>query len=587
MMQRRKTFFLLLAFLLISQTALWAVTATVTNNGNIPVRVQYKTPDGQYQDLGHVQPGETMNVPGGVEKVRIVREPGQWAAPLKPGEVLDVEVKEDGKTSGKMDWYGGKVFFNPVTEGPLPVTVGNTPAPVTPQVPKEEPKVETTPQAETQPVTPAQEKTESGEQESKPVESWPWYGGVSDSIFFLQLFALLPFLFFLWFRSWRQPKYYIEGGYVNGGGELSWGWGWRYSGCGRWALLVSLIFGISLGALALWGHANFASNHGLIQRFGEDLYSFPYFLLSSLGLGKSGLSELPFILLFWSLGCLAFGGFCTILPMRWIYATPFFLALLPLFLLMRGCAGCFGPERFILDGGYEGIDYYPSALASLFLIVIFFGFILDRFDPYYYDEEDDDDDEEDERRHIGEAIWDFLDGNPWPLLVFLSGGCLCCFYGAAWYYGWDYAIDSYFYDAPMSLGLDFIPPLLMITLFWTMLWGGLGWAYYSDMSRFWLYLCLIPAFLCFSFLMTGNYPQRYLDHYYDEDGYPMHGSKPLLVIPAINRSETQQATVKKIIQDRFGDQTGMHGLNNNRGVSRALMFQDGDRDRERRLKDNY
>lgn len=104
---KNKILFLFL-FLVCGVTNLWA--ATVTNNGNITVRVQYKTPDGQYQDLGYVKPGETIDVPGGVEKVRIVRDPGEWAAPLKPGQILDVGIKEDGKVTGKMDWYGGISF---------------------------------------------------------------------------------------------------------------------------------------------------------------------------------------------------------------------------------------------------------------------------------------------------------------------------------------------------------------------------------------------------------------------------------------------------------------------------------------------
>ena len=60
------------------------------------VRVQYKTPDGQYEDLGYVKPGETVDVPGGVEKVRIVRDPGEGVEPFT------------------WPWYGGsRDFFFP------------------------------------------------------------------------------------------------------------------------------------------------------------------------------------------------------------------------------------------------------------------------------------------------------------------------------------------------------------------------------------------------------------------------------------------------------------------------------------------
>ena len=57
----RKIPFFLILILTFFSTALWAAPATVTNQGNITVRVQYKTPDGEYQDM-YVKPGETANL---------------------------------------------------------------------------------------------------------------------------------------------------------------------------------------------------------------------------------------------------------------------------------------------------------------------------------------------------------------------------------------------------------------------------------------------------------------------------------------------------------------------------------------------
>ncbi len=596
-------------FLMGVTTVLWAATATVTNNGNIPVRVQYKTPDGQYQDLGHVQPGETVNVPGGVEKVKIVREPGEWAAPLRPGEVLDVEVKEGDQVTGKMNWYGDKVFFGGLTEGLPSVTIGTVSSgnqiPQKPEPPKEEPATISSPQpspqgGEGEGFQPSDQNNEpqtqqvpspSGRGQGEGNLNWPWYGGIGDSIFFIQLFVMWPFLFFLWFRSWRQPGYYLDGEWVEGD-ELGWGWGWQGGGsCARFALMISFLFGLGLGGIALWGHANFVPGDGLVARFGQDLYSFPYFLFSQFGLGTGGGSELSFILLFWTLTCTSFGGLAGVIPLKGLYATPFFLALLPFFLFTRGCAGCLGPESFAYDGGYKGMQPYPGALASLFLLVILFAFVLDWFDPYYYESEEN---YEDVQRHKKEAWWDFLDGNSWPLLVFLTGGCLCCFYGEAYYYGWDYAIGSYFYDAPVSLGLNFIPAPLMIFLFWMILFGGLARSYYSDLSRFWFYLCLIPAFLVFLFLMTGDYPQR--DFEYQKPFYYVPGTNTVIrtrlpeepiVIPKTGRVIRAEPTLRRLVEpeDRFGDQVRSRNWGRATGGARNLMFQDGVR--ENRDRDNH
>ena len=97
----KSVFALLLTLTLVSfsQTS-YADPATVTNNGNTRVRVQYfETSTGEYADM-HLDPGETQTLPGGVEKVKIVREIGEWATPLPPDVTLDVEVKEGDQTVG-------------------------------------------------------------------------------------------------------------------------------------------------------------------------------------------------------------------------------------------------------------------------------------------------------------------------------------------------------------------------------------------------------------------------------------------------------------------------------------------------------
>lgn len=118
-----------------------------------------------------MKPGKTVDVPGGVEKVRIVRDPGEWAAPLKPGEILDVEVKEGDKVIGKMDWYGDKVFFDGLSQGTPLVSTGDVPSgsqkgpalPRNPEPPKEE-SLTPQPEVESEPTpTPVPaEKSENG-----------------------------------------------------------------------------------------------------------------------------------------------------------------------------------------------------------------------------------------------------------------------------------------------------------------------------------------------------------------------------------------------------------------------------------------
>ena len=97
---------------------LFADTTTVTNTGNVPVRVQYKSGSSDYQDQT-LKPGESKELPGGVDKVRTAREqPGQWASPLKPGQDVQITVKEGNKPVGALKGYGDKLIFDHPTVAP-------------------------------------------------------------------------------------------------------------------------------------------------------------------------------------------------------------------------------------------------------------------------------------------------------------------------------------------------------------------------------------------------------------------------------------------------------------------------------------
>lgn len=551
-MNKNKILFLFfILFLLCGAAVSWAAAATVTNNGNITVRVQYKTPDGQYEDLGYVRPGETVNVPGGVEKVRIVRDPGKWAEPLKPGEVIDVVVKEGDKTTGTMTWYGDKVFFDGLSEGPPPVVVTAAGGESQPTL---EPKSEITPPATT-------EKTETGSSGTQPQpepSNWPWYGDWADSIFFLQLFLMWPLFLLLWWRNMNQSRFYLGERWVDES-EAGWGWGWNAGGgCGRYAVMVGLVLGLVLGAAALWGHSRFPDESGFVPLFGQDLYAFSYFLFSLLHLTPIGLPDVLFIMLFWVLLATSCGALSGVIPLKWLYAAPCFLMILPFFLFMRGCAGS---QPFGCDGGYEGGGLYPPAFASFAFFPMLVSFLLDWVDPYY---EMDEDEEED----VAHSLWDFFHGNPFPLLVVLAGGCVSCFYGVAYEYGWDFAIGRYFHDAPLMLGLNFIPPVLMIILFWMLLAGVLGWSFYFDPMRFAFYCLLIPAFLALLFLTMGNYPQRNLDFYRAPLVYQQVRN---MLAPVVGEQVAGRASESG---DTFADGLGLKGLFRSSASGRDIQIED-------------
>ncbi|MBI4358580.1 MAG: hypothetical protein HY584_04705 [Candidatus Omnitrophica bacterium] len=513
-MQRNKTFFLTLV-LICFVIAARAQAATVTNNGNITVRVQYKTPDGQYEDLGYVKPGETVDVPGGVEKVRIVRDPGEWAQPLKPGEILEVEVKEGDKTTGKMTWYGDKVFFVELTEGSPPIVAMG---PVTHAEPvKEEPKPETKTEVKTEP-------TPETKPEDKPTEqptTWPWYGGPWDFFFPFMLVIMWPFLILMWFRHFMRPGYYIQGEWVEAP-RLGWGWGWRHYGengggmpCGMFGILAGLVFGLALGGMALWGQSYAANGdgYGFFPLFKKDLYSFPIFIFQFLPWSYLGQPDALFIFLFWVILCTLFGGIGGLAPFKWLYGAPCIVAVVIFLLFMRGCS-CAAP--FAFDGGYDGGALYPPAFGTLFFLPILFEAFFDLVDPYYelYEEEEED---------PWCAFKDFFRGNPLPLLSFLAFWFGGAGLGLGYAYGWGGANgDGFarpFHDLPLMLGLNFLPPVLVIIMFWMFVSGTIVSSFCAGRQRFLFYSSLIAAFLALVFLMGGDYPQRQLDFYRPQVSY--------------------------------------------------------------------
>lgn len=534
-------FFFLILFLLFGSAVSWAAPATVTNNGNMTMRVQYKTPDGQYEDLGYVKPGETVNVPGGVEKVRIVRDPGRWAEPLKPGEVIDVVVKEGDKTTGTMTWYGDKVFFDGLSEGAPAVAVGvpteNQPIPKEePVSPGPEPKTEPKPEITTPP-TPT-EKTEADKTPALPQSSnWPWYGGWWDSVFMLQLFFMWPVFLLLWWRNMRQTRFYLGERWVDESGA-GWGWGWSDGGgCGRYGTLNGFFLGLALGTIALWGHSRFPDEPGFLPLFGQDLYAFPYFLLSLFHLTAGGFPDALFVILFWMIICTSCGALSGFIPLKGLYAAPFFMMILPFILLTRGCS-CSHP--FGCDGGYEGIPPYPPAFASFVFLLLLAAFFLDLADPYY---------ESDGRGEAPNSSLGCL-----LFFVFLLGGCVPSVSGIAYEYGWDSAIAWYFHDTPLMLGLNFIPPVAMIALFWMLPAGVLGWSFYSHPMRFAFYSCFTLAFLALLFLTMGNYPQRHLD-FYQEPLLYRHVQN--ILAPIVGEQVSGQPSES---EDSFADSVGLRGL---------------------------
>ncbi len=136
-----KQFIIFFCFLLSSSFPLWAETTTATNAGNVPVRIEYKGEKGDYQET-HLNPGESKELPGGIEKVKLSREThGEWAKGTRPGEDIKVDVKTGDKNNGTLKGYGDKLIFDQPTQVPSQTVVQmNSPIPVqpTPQTTKTE-----------------------------------------------------------------------------------------------------------------------------------------------------------------------------------------------------------------------------------------------------------------------------------------------------------------------------------------------------------------------------------------------------------------------------------------------------------------
>ncbi len=135
--------------LMLAPPFLFADSTTVTNTGNVTVRVEYKTGNSDYQNQT-LKPGESRELPGGVEKVKVSREqPGQWASPLKPGQDVQVTVKEGTKPVGTLKGYGDKLIFDhPTITPPTTTAIQTNPQPVQNQKPEEPVKPEPTKEQE-------------------------------------------------------------------------------------------------------------------------------------------------------------------------------------------------------------------------------------------------------------------------------------------------------------------------------------------------------------------------------------------------------------------------------------------------------
>ncbi len=125
-----KQFIIFFCFLLSSNFPLWAETTTATNTGNVPVRVEYKGEKGDYQET-HLNPGESKELPGGIEKVKLSREThGEWAKGTKPGQEIKVDIKKGDKNVGNLNGYGDKLIFGQPTQAPQIAVQTNPPTPM-------------------------------------------------------------------------------------------------------------------------------------------------------------------------------------------------------------------------------------------------------------------------------------------------------------------------------------------------------------------------------------------------------------------------------------------------------------------------
>ncbi len=351
-MTRKIIFFLFSIVLLMScMSVVFAEPATVTNNGNTRVRAQYFK-EGQYHNI-YLNPGETQTLPGGVEKVKVMREIGEWAAPLPSGMILEVEVKIGDQSIGKSTWYGDKVFFDIPSEAPPSSTRAGASATTTDTL---KPKV-----AVITPQPPAKNNT---------------------GLFFLQqwqfmaliLLLILPVILAL-VRSFRLPGFR--------GGELDSGFRGRNLGFG-------LLAGLALGFWGFFGYRAFGDNTGLLPFLAQDLYTLPLFLLVFAGnlLGGS-LPEIlnifpsPLvIILFWMIlgGCL--GSLVGSVRSPILHGLISVLALLPFLIFVQG--GLLGQRAYAWQSGYrEVLPIQEGAFASLLLIPLILIILFNYIKPYH------------------------------------------------------------------------------------------------------------------------------------------------------------------------------------------------------------
>ena len=328
----RKSIWMFFTFILLVSIGdvLYGEPATVTNNGNLTVRVQYFPAGGtEYVDLGYLKSGETMTVPGGVEKVKIVRDYGEWAGPLRPGEKLEVEVTEGHQAVGTMTWFGEKVFFDGPTEAP-PVSVNTVPPPVV--------KNGTKPQSETQ----SQPKAET---QSEPTPSyWPWFSYLNGWQLTVLLFLLVfPFLLALG-RSFYRPGWTMDG---------------YYSGFNPQYVLIGLVLGFAFGFWGFWGNLAYGDDSGFLPFLAQDIYTLPFFLFVFLGnlFGGQALSVLEIfpepmtVILFWMMVCALLGATIGVVRAPLLHGLGAVLALLPFLVFTQG--GCLGPNAYAWQEGYR------------------------------------------------------------------------------------------------------------------------------------------------------------------------------------------------------------------------------------------
>lgn len=367
-----------LAFIALFLSAVYASPATVTNEGNFTVRIQYKTPDSPYQDI-YVKPGETVSVPGGVEKVKVVREIGEWGGPLRPGQTLRVVVKEGDQTAGVLTWFGDKAFFSQLTEGapPPPVQINNQPPLVEetpqPETPANEPPPTST-GTETKPDSSEQAQTHEG------IPWWPWFGGIDGWLLFpMLMLMMLPFILGLG-RSFIWPRF------ANGP---------LYPGP-RWDFIILMVgLGLLLSGWGIFGYGHYHENgggsfdddEGFFPFFARDLFWFPLFL----ALKCSRLFGIPgtwflsgampqiLILTFWMTTCTGLGRLVGLMRAPWLYGLLTLLAVPPFLVFLLGLNGANAYSGF---SEYSEMPLYSGAFSSLFIIPLLFLMLLQFQRPY-------------------------------------------------------------------------------------------------------------------------------------------------------------------------------------------------------------